>query len=97
MRRKPLGKPSHLRAEFPGIAIFEMSELAQSERLHRHGIRHESSQPPGPLAGRKAGFELGRVGTEAPQIPNAFSTASTSPASPRPVRPPLRPTDETSS
>lgn len=59
---KSAGKLGHLEPELFGITIFEMTELAEIERLHRHGVREETAQTAGPVAWLQASFELGWVG-----------------------------------
>src|SRR6056297_230349 len=59
--RKPACKRAHLAAEFRGIALLEMAELAQRDLLHLRGIRAESAQPLHPCLVGQGVRELLRV------------------------------------
>ena len=41
---KPFGQAGHLGAQFLRITVFQMTKLAQVQRLHRNGVRHESAK-----------------------------------------------------
>ena len=43
--RKPKGQTCHLSSQFLGVAIFEVTEFAQIQRLHCNSIRHEAIKP----------------------------------------------------